>query len=270
MAFESLQAEKSICVLNCSRIYKLQVSIHTKENDIERIVTAVLDSGSSLDVVRFDHLPDDAEISPIKEPPRVETAEGKSLALFGSTRLTVSLGDMVVKRSFLVVEDLIQPMILGVPFLDDFVRTIDVKNKEVELLLGTKIPIVEKDLRAMMYLTHDLVIPPYAEIEAEVNCNRKGISLISMFERRRNFCASNGIELLRGEKTLIRLANFRAEPQTLKKGTAVAVAGPVQSVAGIMVNSDEEAPSSFLNDVDLSHLNSVTPQILGEHTGLSA
>ena len=103
MAFESLQAEKSICVLNCSRIYKLQVSIHTKENDIERIVTAVLDSGSSLDVVRFDHLPHDAEISPIKEPPRVETAEGKSLALFGSTRLTVSLGDMVVKRSFLVV-----------------------------------------------------------------------------------------------------------------------------------------------------------------------
>ena len=86
---------------------------HGKEN--EQCVEMLLDSGASCSVVHKDY------VSPRDMDPvglvKLLNADGRSLTPVGTTSLKVNLGNLTALQTFIVVEHLSAPVILGCDFL---------------------------------------------------------------------------------------------------------------------------------------------------------
>ena len=82
-----------------------------------KTVKMLLDSGASCSVVLADYACQ-SEIKPMPST-KLVNADGRNISPLGSITMSVTLGDFSVKQSFIVVEHLSTPVILGCDYLTD-------------------------------------------------------------------------------------------------------------------------------------------------------
>ena len=80
-----------------------------------KTIRMLVDSGASCSVIRADHV-NQSEIKPVMAT-KLINADGRNIIPCGTTTMIVILGDFSVKQSFIVVEHLSTPIILGCDYL---------------------------------------------------------------------------------------------------------------------------------------------------------
>ncbi len=103
----------------------------------------VLDTGSTVNVIRSDALPrkwERARVSPV-DGPKLTDANGKPISIACAVRLTVQLGAKTSQEKFYVAPNLVVPVFLGTSYLNSHVNAIKCRQGLVELQDGGTIAI---------------------------------------------------------------------------------------------------------------------------------
>ena len=117
----------SICVLSHD-IFKIQVELRTTDSNPKSVLTeACLDTGAGCVLIREDAVPKGTRIVALQETPRLTTAKGETLSALGTCDLFVNiLGETSEKTTeFIVVSQLVVPVLLGTPWISDYVVRIE-------------------------------------------------------------------------------------------------------------------------------------------------
>jgi hypothetical protein len=143
-----------------------------------------------------------------------------------------------VDVDFLVVESLVVPALLGTPWIDSYVWSIDppkrtvllrfAENKEPFRVALTTAP---KRLQHPLRVSSEQTLPPLSETWVDCHSTATGLSLIRPSRRRdRLVQAKNGVKNLPDarETFLCLVANFDKMPKTLAQGQVV---GEVEAVS---------------------------------------
>ena len=99
----------------------------------------MLDSGSSLSLVRQVMVPRMTNIKPLAPLPSLVTAPGDPLPIRGYIRAQVRIGQLRVMHEFIVVDSLVTPVILGADFLQENNVALDFSSSPVTVF-SSKLP----------------------------------------------------------------------------------------------------------------------------------
>ena len=98
-------------------------------------VEVMVDSGSSVSLVRQDVLPQPENIVPVEatQPIQLVTAAGDQLPIIGNIHAPLQVGELQVTHEFVVVDKLVTPVILGVDFLHEHSLVLDFTEASVKI-----------------------------------------------------------------------------------------------------------------------------------------
>ena len=122
---------------------------------------------------------------------------------------------------FLVVETLSVPLLLGVEFIQEHVKSIQIKQRTVTMMDGNDVPLVPSVLRkledrdgAPVLIDEAYVVPPISEVVVEVSTSLAGLVVVSPEQsrklRRAHVYVSNSLVVFDATrmKTKLKIANF--------------------------------------------------------------
>ena len=191
------------------------------------------------------------------ETPRLAGADESPLQLSGTVALTVRLGNNYYRVQFVIAEKLAVDVLLGTAFIDEHVRAIDVQSRNIPLMRGGAIPILnsrKKDDHAnkteqprkqmsrrqkrgmkdwepdthVIRLTRTITVPPMSQYFAHVASDAVGLVHIEpkpTLQFRHGLRVANGVhELQPNAEFRVHVSNFTDTPRTIPKGTVVAYA----------------------------------------------
>jgi Retroviral aspartyl protease len=110
-----------------------------------RPYTAILDTGAGPNLIRQDQLPPDWEThQPARKPPEatVRDANGRELNVMGHLRLSCRVGNHTTGATFLVLEHLAVPLILGCDYIDKNVHSLQPGVGKVTLQDGSHVSLI--------------------------------------------------------------------------------------------------------------------------------
>jgi Reverse transcriptase (RNA-dependent DNA polymerase) len=219
-----------ICVLG-SPIYKLSVQLFSNASTTKSsIVEACLDTGGGCNLIRQGALPSSTIVHPLKKAPNVAAAQGQKLSVHGVCHLHLQVGDQKTFEpvEFLVVDDLVVPLLLGTPWIDNHVVHIEPRTREVLLEFPgqspSRVPLTQSHTSAALRVATPRCLPAFAETLVEVRTNRSGLSLLRPSRQRPGYVqVKNGIADLpvAGAKFFCWVGNFSDHPIYLRKGQII-------------------------------------------------
>jgi hypothetical protein len=91
------------------------------------LTEACLDTGAGCVLIRENAVPKGTPIHPLEETPRLTTAQGEALTVLGCCKLLVKIAGEVATNAteFIVVSQLVVPVLLGTPWILDHVVRIE-------------------------------------------------------------------------------------------------------------------------------------------------
>ena len=227
---------------------------------------AILDSGAGPNLIRADHLSEDAlrGIDTSREVVTLASASGHSLDVLGITRLRVQVGNQVTSHEFVVTRQLNADVILGCHYLDAAVEDIHVQRRTLELLSGECVPIVRRratvptmsstteaaklsrrvvDSHRAIRVTRMTKIPARTQAFVPVQGPMRGLQLISprpaLFDKYRCVVANGVADVKPNVEFYVLVANVSEHDVVLRKHTRVAVATPAPHVNTIFPLTEE-------------------------------
>jgi hypothetical protein len=166
-------------------------------------------------------------IRPLTGSTRVQAAQGQRVNALGEVTLTLRLAD-TVDVDFLVVEALVVSAILGTPWINRYIWSIDPPKKSVFIQIDeTKVPFRCKLSTSPSRIHHPVrassaqTLPPFSETWVTCRSQATGLSRIRPSRRRyRLLQAKNGVKSLPPlrETFLCLIANFSDKPKTITQG----------------------------------------------------
>ena len=99
-------------------------------------VEIMLDSGSSVPLLRnelLQKLDSIVQIPPKTSPLQLVTASGEELPILDNVRVPIHLGELKLMHNFVVVNNLVSPVILGVDFLQANALVLDFTKIPLEV-----------------------------------------------------------------------------------------------------------------------------------------
>ena len=224
----------SICVLSHD-IFKIKIELRTTDSNSKSVLTeACLDTGAGCVLIREDAVPKGTRIVALQETPRLTTAKGETLSALGTCDLFVNiLGETSEKTTeFIVVSQLVVPVLLGTPWISDYVVRIEPRIREVHIALqpdrDLRVPLLESSKPSLIRVASPCVLPPFTETLLSFQTDRSGVSLIRAPRHRHDITAQvkNGLIELPdpGSKFNCWVANFSSRPVALNSGQVVGVA----------------------------------------------
>jgi hypothetical protein len=221
-------------------LYELHVKLAASQGAKHTNTTRVgLDTCAGCNLIRRNQLPYGTMIRPLTGSTRVQAAQGQRVNALGEVTLTLRLSESTdtVDVDFLVVEALFVSAILGTPWINRYVWSIDPPKKSVFIQIDeTKVPFrcklstspsrIHNPVRASSAQT----LPPFSETWVTCRSRATGLSLIRPNRRRdRLLQAKNGVKSLPPfcETFLCLVANFSDKPKTITQGQ---VLGEAESV----------------------------------------
>ena len=97
----------------------------------------MIDSGSSVSLVANTVLPINNSIR-MENVRQLWTADGHKMGVVGTARIAVQLGEYQAVHEFLVAEELLMPVIIGVDFLSRHSVILDYSNQAVRIRIGAE------------------------------------------------------------------------------------------------------------------------------------
>jgi hypothetical protein len=126
-----------ICVLS-HEIFKIQVELQTTESNPKSVLTeACLDTGSGCVLIREDAVPKGTSIIELQETPHLTTAKRETLSVLGTCELFVKIAGETAEKTteFIVVSQLVVPVLFGTPCISDYVIRIEPRIRDVHISL---------------------------------------------------------------------------------------------------------------------------------------
>ena len=104
-------------------------------------VEVMLDSGSSVSLVQQQVLSRAGDVEQIEGEKHLQlvTASGAPLPILGHIRSSIQVGEIELVHSFVVVRELVAPVILGVDFLHDNGLVLDFTQSPVQVHRATAV-----------------------------------------------------------------------------------------------------------------------------------
>ena len=263
-----------------------------------RSMRPTLDTGSALNLIRMDMLPDDWSrfAEPLGRAPRIVDANGQPVTTMHAMYLYVDTGGVQAFARFYVAKNLAVPCILGTEFILEHVEAIYPRKKRVEwscpsdVPSGSPSPILEimrhgetvpqwvpgpSKVQACKRIT----VPAKTEAWVMARCDTPGLVTLmqnSKLHRRHALVVANGVIIVKpDEPILVKVCNFGTTKCVLKKGTTLAFAeayeGPLLTtpMAEDPQGEEEDEPPS-VDDVDLSdapeYLHAQIREMLSKHS----
>ena len=199
-----------------------------------------LDTCAGCNLIRYNQLPVGSVVRPLTGQNKVRAAQGQPLVIRGEVTLTLRLAESpdTMEVDFLVVDVLVLPALLGTPWINRFVWSIDPPKRSVLIMIDESKEPFRCTLKssparqaAPVRSSHDQTLPAFSETWVSCRSSAEGLSLIRPSRRRdRLIQAKNGVKSLppRRESFLCLVANFSDRPKTLTKGQ---VLGEAESVS---------------------------------------
>ena len=199
-----------------------------------------LDICAGCNLIRRNQLPYGVAIRSLSRPNRVSSAQGQNVKVLGEVTLTLRLEESTdtMDVEFLVVEALVVPALLGTPWINRYVWSIDPPKRSVLIHIDDSKEPFRSPLTSSPARTHHPVrvsspqtLPPFSETWVSCNSQASGLSLIRPSRRRdRLIQVKNGVKSLppHRETFLCLVANFSDTPKEIVQGQVI---GEAESVS---------------------------------------
>jgi hypothetical protein len=222
-----------ICVLSHD-IFKIQVELQTTESNPKSVLTeACLYTGAGCVLIREDAVSKGTSIIELQENSRLTTAKGETLSVLGTCEFFMMIAGETAEKTteFIVVSQLVVPVLFGTPWISDYVIRIEPRIREVHIYIqpdhDLHVPLLESSKPSLVFVASPCVLPPFTETLLSVQTDRSAVSLIRAPRHRHDVTAQvkNGfIDLpAAGSKFDCWVANFSCRPVVLKFGQVVGV-----------------------------------------------
>ena len=184
-----------------------------------------LDTCAGCNLIRRNQLPYGVAIRSLSRPNRVSSAQGQNVKVLGEVTLTLRLEESTdtMDVEFLVVEALVVPALLGTPWINRYVWSIDPPKRSVLIHIDDSKEPFRSRLTSSPARPHHTVrvsspqtLPPFSETWVSCNSQASGLSLIRPSRRRdRLIQVKNGVKSLppHRETFLCLVANFSDTPK---------------------------------------------------------
>jgi transposase InsO family protein len=242
-------------------------------------VTAALDTAAGAVLIADHAVPEGALVLPVETSPTLVNASGKRLSISGLTTVDVTIGILETSIKAWIVPGLPVPLILGTPFIGEYVELILPREKKVTLwdprsreksdvyLYSTRRQGSDPKGTSWVRTVAAVCVPPMTEMRIRVRSDRQGLSLIRPVQRRRNpvFMANGLIEVPRDGPWTAWVANMSENPVTLARGQVVGVAEEPPSTCVMVASLKSPAESTGddpLDDLDLDVDMEDRPKVL--------
>ena len=173
-----------------SGIYEIELTVgvdfYHKAQTIN-CVRAALDTCGGCNLIRRNQIPPGIAIQPLSRPTKIAAAQGQDLHALGEVRLQIRVGTIkvVTEAEFLVVEQLVVPVLLGTPCTDRNVFGIDPKDRRVDLQFdpdgdsfSTPLFSSYKRNETAILVVSSRPIPAFTEAWVECRTNRTGPAVL--------------------------------------------------------------------------------------------
>jgi hypothetical protein len=217
---------------------------------------ACLDTGGGCNLVRKGSLPPYTTVNPLKKVPKIAAAQGQKLSINGVCHLHLQVGDQTTSEAveFLVVDDLVVPLLLGTPWIDTHVVQIEPRTHEVLLEFPgsspSRVPLIQSRKSSAIRVAFPRCLPAFSETLVEAHSNCSGLSVIRPSRQRTGFVqVKNGVSDLpvAGKTFSCWVANFSHHPIYLRKEQVLGVAEN-QEVTNICMVPNEVRSDGADND----------------------
>ena len=242
-----------------SGIYEIELTVgvdfYHKAQTIN-CVRAALDTCGGCNLIRRNQIPPGIAIQPLSRPTKIAAAQGQDLHALGEVRLQIRVGTIkvVTEAEFLVVEQLVVPVLLGTPCTDRNVFGIDPKDRRVDLQFdpdgdsfSTPLFSSYKRNETAILVVSSRPIPAFTEAWVECRTNRTGPAVLCPNRvRDRLVQAKNGVLELPpcGKMFRCLVANFSRHTVVVRKGQVVGYAEAVQEipVCAVPISAENDKP----------------------------
>lgn len=246
--------------------YKLNARIGpTKDAQLERLT--VLDTGAGPNLIRSGLVPEEflAQMDKSREVVNLSSASKHRLDVLGLIPLTITVADLTIRQTFVVVRQLGADVILGCHFIDKALEFIAVQKRHVILTSGAVVPIIRrraivpiegelpepKELRNrnpaptnLIRCAKRVILDPNSETNVLVSCDVGGTRLLEpMLDLygKSMVTMANGVADVRPRVPfVVRVANLSDAEVVIAKNQRLgtAVASPVGQVFAISFEGD--------------------------------
>jgi hypothetical protein len=255
--------ENSVPICGLSHdIFNIQVELRTTEYNLKSVLAeACLDTGAGCVLIREDAVSKGTSIIELQETMRLTTAKGETIFVLGTCELFVNIaGETAAKTTeFIVVSQLVVPVLFGTPWILDYFTRIEPRIREVHISLqpdqDLHVLLLESSKPSLVRVASPCVLPPFTETLLSVHTDRSGVSLIRAPRHRQDVTAQvkNGlIEIpAPGSKFDCWVANFSSLPVALKSGQVVGVS-ETQIVSHVFTVPAEQPNLNYSDEWDVS------------------
>jgi hypothetical protein len=188
-----------------------------------------LDTCAGCNLIRRNQLPHGAEIRTKSDVNRIQSAQGQNITMVGEVTLTMKVAGSsdLMEVDFVVVEELVVPALLGTPWINRYIWSIDPPQRSVLIQIDkAKEPFRARLSSAPIRLGHPIrvsreqTLPPFSETWVNCNSNAKGLSLLHPSRRRdRMIQVKNGIKSLPHDRDTFSclVASFSDHPRMFSR-----------------------------------------------------
>jgi hypothetical protein len=218
------------CAVMTGDIYELRLTLAASPGSRHTNTARVgLDTCAGCNLIRRNQLPLGSVVRPVASPSKVRAAQGQPEVVRGEVTLMLRLAESsdLMEVEFLVVEALVLPALLGTPWINRYVWSIDPPKRSVLIMIDEskepfRCPLTSSPARPIhpVRATYDQTLPAFSETWVSCKSTASDLSLIRPSLRRdRLIQAKNGVKYLppQHETFLCLVANFGDQPKTLTK-----------------------------------------------------
>ena len=239
----------------------------------QRRMEAVLDTGAGVNLIRKEEVPKGIAMKKLSSAPLFRDANNNMVKVTGLVFLNVSFNSgQSLSTRFLVVETLSVPLLLGVEFIQEHVKSIQIKQRTVTMMDGNDVPLVPSVRRkledrdgAPVWIDEAYVVPPMSEVVVEVSTSLAGLVVVSpelsRKLRRAHLYVSNSLVVVDATrmKAKLKIANFsKKKSRILSPGQIVGRCRrphEILSIDSTELKTESEKQSDWQNNIDLDHLS---------------
>jgi hypothetical protein len=228
------------CAVMTGDLYQLMVVVSAAPGAKHtNAMKAGLDTCAGVNLIRRNQVPYGSNIRNSQHGTSVKAAQGQKVSTVGEVTLSMKIADSPdpIAVDFVVVDALVVPALLGTPWIDRYVWSIDPPKRTVLLQFTdhkepfrVSLTSAPKRLQHPLRVSSEQTLPPFSETWVNCHSTATGLSLIRPSRRRdRLLQAKNGIKTLPpGRETFLCLvANFSETSKTLVQGQVVGEAEAV-------------------------------------------
>ena len=190
---------------------------------------------------------------PVQNLNRLFSANGTSIKVLGQVDVSINLSGLIVPYTFLVLENLVHPVMFGVDLLKDLRTQIDLYNNRISFYENLVTLPITKSLEKSVVLSTVSAVTIPAKCEALIPVRFQGrfnhkTAIVEPLPQlqSKHMLGARSVVLPKKNRTFCRILNAEDTPKYLSKHEQIARLSPVEVPANVQHNSNSR---QFVNSL---------------------